>query len=254
MKIYKVWLKKDIIEWQNISSTWYRVEEQKWKRAYIIWEHSRKLIEKNNNEFDLADGITNLKRSLNHRLKLIEEIYKLKSIEINNKPKGYLELLERFGLVRPLIMKKLLLIRNDIEHNDATPPTLERCMELLDVLWYFLKSTDSLVQMAKFSAEFNMIDESGSETHYDYTIRIDFENKGQSIITGWFPSEYISEVFHENYIEIATVNFEMREEFYKTKDKHLHKDKSSSDIYLNGIPIFKSDEKYKIIPKVLYSL
>ena len=53
----------------------------------------------NESEFHLADGITNLKRALNHRLKLIEEIYGFKFVEINNKPKGYMEILEILALL-----------------------------------------------------------------------------------------------------------------------------------------------------------
>jgi hypothetical protein len=33
-------------------------------------------------------------------------------------------------------------IRNDIEHKDASPPSIDRCVELADVTWYFLKTTD----------------------------------------------------------------------------------------------------------------
>ncbi len=38
-------------------------------------------------------------------------------------------------------MKQLLAIRNDIEHRDVKPPSTEKCLELLDAVWYFLKST-----------------------------------------------------------------------------------------------------------------
>ena len=32
-------------------------------------------------------------------------------------------------------------MRNEVEHDGADPPTLERCREYLEVLWYFLKVT-----------------------------------------------------------------------------------------------------------------
>jgi hypothetical protein len=45
----------------------------------------------------------------------------------------------------------LLEVRNGIEHNDAAPPDTPRCEFYVDVVWYFLKSTDALVDMAVYS-------------------------------------------------------------------------------------------------------
>ena len=33
-------------------------------------------------------------------------------------------------------------IRNEIEHEDAPPPPYVRARELLDMTWYFLRSTE----------------------------------------------------------------------------------------------------------------
>lgn len=108
-----------------------------------------------------------MKRSLNHRLQLIEKTYHLKTIYFKDKPKGYLELLEKYNIVRPLLMKKLLTIRNEIEHEDSNPPEIERCKELVDIMWYFLKSTDSIVQIKKESICFDLYND-GVETQYGF--------------------------------------------------------------------------------------
>ena len=55
---------------------------------------------------------------------------------------GALERLEAVGLARPLLIRQLFTLRNDIEHNDAPPPDEQKCSELLDATWYFLKTTD----------------------------------------------------------------------------------------------------------------
>lgn len=137
---------KDILNFNYETESTTVLELENLKRAYEIWEHARALIENNESEFHLSDGIANLKRSLNQRLQLIEGVYNLKSVKFEGKPKGYLELLEFFGIVRPFLMKQLLDIRNDIEHRDAKPPSYEKCLELLDSVWYFIKSTDYLVR------------------------------------------------------------------------------------------------------------
>ncbi|WP_313260480.1 hypothetical protein [Lacrimispora sp.] len=141
------WLSKDIWNWDARYESGTELDAEAWKRAYEIWDRAKFLIDINDNLFCLSDGITNLKRSINQRLKNIEKVYHFKNIDFENKAKGYLELLEQFDIVRPLIMKELLRIRNEIEHNDALPPNANRCQELVDIVWYFLKSTDSLVQI-----------------------------------------------------------------------------------------------------------
>lgn len=181
----KIWISKDILKWNTYSQGGSIIEKQFWQRSYEIWEHSNNLIENANNKFQLADGITNLKRCLNHRLQLIEKLYNFKLIEIENKPKGYLELLQRYGIVRPTIMK----IRNEIEHNDENPPDLVRCKEFVDVLWYFLKSTDSIVQIKKDEIESIYYDSDDNETQYWYSTELQNENGLSVEIRGCFPKE-----------------------------------------------------------------
>lgn len=170
-----LWISNSILDWElRYQSA--NIFDHEWERAYTIWAHACNLIEDSRNDFSLSDGIGNLKRSLNHRLKLIEELYCFKSIEIPNKPKGYLELLERYDIVRPYLMKMLLDVRNDIEHNDAVPPALEKCKELVDVVWYFLKSTDSIIRVQKDSFIFNLLDETGSDTDYWISLDVNFKS------------------------------------------------------------------------------
>ncbi|MGE7949554.1 hypothetical protein [Lysinibacillus sp. NPDC093688] len=124
MIIENKWISKDVLNFDYKVESTQVTSIDRLNRAYEIWEHSRELIERNQSDFHLSDGIANLKRSLNQRLQLIEDLYHLKSIKLEDKPKGYLELLEFLGVVRPFLMKQLLAIRNDIEHRDVQPPFL----------------------------------------------------------------------------------------------------------------------------------
>ncbi len=169
------WISNEIFNLEYKSQTSIVLNLEKSKRAYEMWEHSRLLIEENESEFHLSDGISNLKRSLNQRLNFIEEIYNLKNINLQGTPKGYLELLEFFGIVRPFLMKQLLAIRNDIEHRDVKPPSIEKCLELLDAVWYFLKSTDYLARYSTDSIvyeEENIIPEDNSWIELNYRFDI----------------------------------------------------------------------------------
>lgn len=94
----KIWLSVDVLfkntVWYSSGSNLHSLDTQ--QRAYDIWNRANDLVKKNDSPFDLTDGITNLKRSINHRLKLIEEIYHLKK---NRFPRKTQRL---FGAIRKL--------------------------------------------------------------------------------------------------------------------------------------------------------
>jgi hypothetical protein len=196
--VFKIGMKFESTIWSGSARL---SKESDWRRAHEIWEHAHQLIYSSVNEFSLADGITNLKRSMNSRLQRIEELYGFKKVAYLNQYKGYLEKLEACGLVRPFIMKELLKIRNDIEHNDARPPETERCKELVDVVWYFLKSTDSIVKVLYEDAEFFIYDEENEEIgggliSFNWNEHCNFQ------IHGAFPEEWISEYEQEGFVEV----------------------------------------------------
>lgn len=204
--------------------------EEAWKRSYDIWKRANDLIERNESSFDLCDGVANLKRSLNHRLQLIEEIYHLKTIPFQGKPKGYLELLEKYNIVRPLVMKNLMTIRNEIEHNDSPPPEVERCRELVDIVWYFLKSTDAIVQIQKDSVCLELFD-NGEETQYGCTVSPHYDVDVYFEVMGWFPQELVSEEEKVGYFKVEVRDYNGKEKF---KHTGLHTDKLDTDRWVNG--------------------
>ncbi|MDW0118620.1 hypothetical protein QTL97_16970 [Sporosarcina thermotolerans] len=188
----RIWISSEIFYWDSSSTGGTVLSQEPISRAYSIWEHAKTLIEGNNSKFALADGVTNLKRSYNHRLNHIETLYSFRIINIKNKPKGYLELLESFQIVRPYIMDNLRLIRNAIEHNDAPPPDINRCKELLDVVWYFLKSTDKLVQLLQETCFELENEDSHGEAKYWFEPTINYGNPFSILIRGNFPRDLVS--------------------------------------------------------------
>jgi len=214
-------------------------------RPYEIIAHSELLLNEKVSEFALSDSIANLKRALNHRLKVIEVNYNLKNLKYKNMPKGYLELLEEYGLIKPFMIKKLMEIRNDIEHNDAKPPSKVRCRELHDITWYFLKSTDRLIYYITESFELNPHKKSKLSKKYGGTLEIDNVTKDMKL-RGWFPLEYLSEFKSENSIEIicSTIN---NGEYWKNKDNKYHRDKTKDDIWIIASLNLEAHEKKTIL-------
>lgn len=137
-----MWLSEKVLDWEATDFSVSSTEPQDFFRAYELLQHAEQLINSSTNDLQLADGISNLKRSLNQRLKYLDELYSISAAFPRSF--GFLESLNELGLARPFVIKQLFDIRNDIEHNDAKPPALARCLELLDMTWYFLKSTDSI--------------------------------------------------------------------------------------------------------------
>ncbi|MDM5336150.1 hypothetical protein QUF84_02720 [Fictibacillus enclensis] len=259
----KIWIDKNILEWDTSSGGGDILSKQDKDRAYDIWKHAAVLIDTAQNSFNLADGIANLKRSLNQRLKLIEEIYQLKTINFPNKPKGYLELLEVFGIVRPYIMKQLLEIRNDIEHRDSTPPNKMRCSELVDVVWYFLKSTDSFVLVKKSELNFSLLDNVNS-SNYWFSIDWNFEDAKSSSFRGWFPEEYISTQKVEEFIEITYEAYHNKEVWVekisntelikKSLIQDRIKTKLPTDLFISGKINLESINVGSVVNMVLTSI
>jgi len=197
-----IWISKEILHWDIFPREGRYTNYESYIRSYKIWEHSQELIINSKNNFDLTDGISNLKRSINQRLRLIEDIYNFKSIEFPDKPKGYLELLECFGLVRPFILKNLISIRNDIEHHDAMPPAKERCKEMVDIVWYFLKSTDEVVKTIKDYVDFGCRDENRDYMHFGFSLNLNMKEYNRTAIGGRFPSDLIYNQETKNCVKI----------------------------------------------------
>lgn len=224
-----LWLSKKIYtEWPIYSQGGSTNEEEPIARAYEIWERASNLMLGAKNNFDLSDTVLTLKRSVYQRLRLIEATYRLKEKSFDGKPKHYLEILAHLGIIRPLLFQSLFEIRNSIEHEDIEPPTKERCAELVDIVWYFLKSTDTMVALQKngFEAE--------QGTKYGYDLEINWES-GVIEISGWFPIEFISEDEKAGFVKLQVKKIETKDAFNKDGEmKKYHDNKSKTDTWLIG--------------------
>ena len=139
-------------------------------KGYASINHAYKLLN-NTDEYSLIDAISNLRRAVNFR---ISDIYKnlginsLKMTTFKNKEK--LEVLEYLGIVKPLLIKKLLSIRNDIDYRGSNPPPQSESLELADVVWYFYKSTDRYCNIQP-----NSLLTEWEENEVEYWINLEFD-------------------------------------------------------------------------------
>ncbi|MGP9545396.1 hypothetical protein ACT3QR_10390 [Psychrobacter sp. AOP7-B1-25] len=251
MKKEYIWLCDSVLDWSATIESYSYTNEADHLRAYDLWSHADLILTGNANEFDRVDVVSNLKRCLNQRLKFIEHVYSLKKIALSDSPKGYLEYLESLGLVRPYMLKQLMLIRNDIEHNDAPPPNIERCQELLDLTWYFLKSTDSFVSLCKHDFILKKLSDSGDETQYWLNFDIDFEQGHTTMVNGWVPETLLSKEEKQGFMLIELKDFGSKEARWGGSQKHT--DKLDNDFWINGKLKPSENIRFEIVKRCLHA-
>lgn len=239
----QLWISDNFLDQQLFCEVYSGYDDNIINRAYEIWNHAKNLIEQNDDTYSMSDAIWNLRRCLDQRTRTIEENYNLKQIPFLQKPKGYYELLEYYGVARPFIVKNLFSIRNDIDHHDATPPPKERCMELLDIVWYFLKATDRILQEKKKDLFFS---KEADDPYFVY-FSMDYRHKDQIPFWGWFPKDGLWEqsALSAIPIQVQSVN---------TKNSlkgDYHKNRDDTDLCVHGY--FQIDAVYypKLIKRCL---
>jgi hypothetical protein len=123
-------------------------------RLYDIHQHACDRLASDPTEFDRADAIINLRRVVALRVKTLKDKYQLCELQTGQKPRGDLELLSYFGIIRPFMLRRLVDIRNIVEHQASSPPPTDECLMFADLIWYFLRSTDKLVHGRVYEVDF----------------------------------------------------------------------------------------------------
>lgn len=150
-KIDKIWVAPSIIGEPPMVVGYIQTDPKRWRRAHEIWLHAKELMDISQDASYRVDVITTIKRAVNQRLSELNGIYKFEKMPVHAKSNRLLDHLEFFGIIRPSLLRRLIDIRNAIEHEDESPPDWNRCLEFLDFVWYFLRMTDSLSQ--KYTTE-----------------------------------------------------------------------------------------------------
>ena len=196
----ELWLTSDIFNWVTSVQTANISRGREWLRAYEVWKHADVTLQKTCNEFHLIDAITTLKRAVDHRLRLLDKLYKFKRIPIQGKPSDLIKIMHYMDIVRPIMVEKLIQIRNAVEHEDASPPDWETCKVFSEFVWYFLRSTDNLVR--EIVLDFNLYPAESDLNLYSVECRIGIEHGWNPTIGGWLPSQLVSDESRDNWLSI----------------------------------------------------
>lgn len=181
--------------WLNLDldSCWVRREESErinedYKRPHALWAHAERLIAHRSSELALSDAVLALNRSVRLRLESLERTYSFASGPGVRAGARALERLAHFGVIRPLILRRLINIRNNIEHADVPPLAIEELESLLDTVWYFLRSTDNLACYRTTALAFYPEDHEG----YYISVSLGTYSKWEFEFGGWLPAAALS--------------------------------------------------------------
>jgi hypothetical protein len=195
-----MYISNEFLSWETGSAAT-GVDFEKLKRSHDIWRHAKERLNHNPTEFDKVDCITSLKRAINSRLKAVSKEYHIDKLPNLRGKKQQLEKFQDYGLVRPAFLKALFDLRNLLEHEDIAPPTTEECNYYIDIVWYFLKSTDSLLNMKIDCIDFEQdgyIDDASNGV----TISFKIKDCWDITVGGCLEEKLISSTKVENWIYI----------------------------------------------------
>jgi len=235
-----MWLSPEFLDWYAHVQERLNNDDAGWERAYKIWAHAEQVLEQYNDEFHLVDAVTTLKRVMSHRLQLLKNTYDFGTIPVTGKPQRTIEQLAFWGILRPTMLVRLMDIRNAVEHEDATPPTRERCLELLDFVWYFLRSTDRLAMYPPSEVEFES--EAYTEGHgntYWLLPKKGPRNSWRIDFAGWIGAAMLSESQQDNWFEVHISRRETRDEVRGPNGFALkvHENRKENDLSVEGTAI-----------------
>lgn len=108
--ISDIYVDPEVFEWPCFSQSGTYKDKASIRRSYELLEHAERLIVGDVSELKTADAITNLKRAINVRLKLLEEYYRFSDSFAAMKISA-LERLEHVGLARHTMIKQLFELR-----------------------------------------------------------------------------------------------------------------------------------------------
>jgi uncharacterized protein YutE (UPF0331/DUF86 family) len=217
----KAWVAPEIMNWDWFSTGGSFLDEEERKKGYSIWEHAQELLEANKSKHYRIDSIVSIKRCVQQRIDLLNKAYHFKIIPGNLRSVSALDVMEKYGVIRPTMIRKMAELRNAIEHKYDDPPDTDRCSELLDFAWYFLRSTDSLLRLKKDGFEVYFPE----NNQYWAGIKFEDDSKWGIAIDGWFKSEHISLTKQPRWIEIDVIDIETGKEFYERKITEISRSK-----------------------------
>jgi hypothetical protein len=214
------WLSPIILDWPARPTGSHGFTEDRRLRSYEVLAHAESLLSQPTSELTRVDVITAIRRSIDRRLTILKDTYSLKNLPSRPKPSDTLLILESLGIIRSQMLQKLIDIRNAVEHEDANPPSHETCRIFSEFAWYFLKSTDRMVQQVNDS--FELIPVGPDEKYYGLTVDYGPEDNWRFKVWGWIKPEMLTTESQSGWLSLKLEKVETRKEIVGTTSSSTH--------------------------------
>lgn len=182
-----IWISPAFLKWDISASGWAPASASVAHRPYVILRHGEDLLKRHSGELFRVDAVLAMKRALDVRLKQINRVHAFDRLTGKDIPRHIIQKLEYCGVIRPLMLQKLLDVRNSLEHGHRRPPALERCEEFHECVWYFLRSTEGIASWPVDGFEFRH-----PRYWQNYFISCKKDRNWTFRLNGWFPHTMVS--------------------------------------------------------------
>jgi len=180
-------------------------------RPYELWSHAERLLDHSSRREYRADAIANLKRAVYLRISKLNVLYRFKQVPRLNPTQHTMEIMAEVGLIRPVLLRNIVDLRNQIEHEDRIPPDENRCKEWLEFVWYFLRSTDNLLSGGCKALEFRHNDD---QVPYWLVFSNGPGMYSSPLFHGWVSPEMLSEKPQKDWLNVEIAKVELEEELH----------------------------------------
>ena len=195
-----VWTDPSWLSWEAFLDTKYPIPNDNTTRLYETHQHACGRLAGDPNKDERIDAMTAFRRIVARRVKALIDTYQLRQLATGAKPKYDLELLEYFGIIRPFMLRRLIEIRNILEHEESDPPPVDECLMFADLVWYFLRSTDGLT---KVQSDMVIFRPPHRTTSNNSQLKLSFQESFAELdVSALFHPSFISYEYKENWIKI----------------------------------------------------
>ncbi|NDK30903.1 hypothetical protein [Nesterenkonia haasae] len=210
--------------WISYPESWTILDPDTASRAYSLWNFAAKLNEQSVDDVVRGTVVQKLWNAVDQRIRALHEIYNLniaKSL-LGRAKMSTLDVLHDLGVIRPLILKNLKDVRNRVEHQDQGAPNALECNNLIDSVWYFLRSTDQLATQKLNTYTLTSAITVHGIADQEESVSIDVSDGWAMRLHGWFREEQIGIDSGDAYTSIV-LNL--------SQQPHRHE---SNNLFLDG--------------------
>lgn len=200
--------------------------------AYEIWnEANNTILNCNENKERLNQGFLSLKRAFNVTSMELRKNLGIDNIKYSSKQKtkDFLGDLEYFEIIKTLTLSKYLKLRNLIEHENHSPPSVEDCLSLSEYIWNYIRNTANILR--QFTEEISITSDNNNKILFEYIV----EEKNNMYfphlyVTAFVESKFVSYLYKENSINVEKINllnkFDLQKEIEFEKESQYIDDLS----------------------------